>query len=348
MLAGAYFLIVPTQNASLRAAQNEITRRDFAAALRILNDHLDQDPGDLSARILAAETARRNADYQQARQHLREFEMADGPPLALELEQRLLRVQAGDPAEAALVYEFCRAHPESPETPLALESLILGDLGKLARPLESPDPFPIDHQPAELRRLLATTDLWLQRRSGLADRVQGLVWRGRARRLAGDHPGAIADLQEALELDEEHFDARAYLALFIAQDRPLESIAHFESLQRRRPTDVRLQYALATARRSVGELEQARESLDVILRTQPRNAQVLLERARLALDERDLDAAQRFLDRAASASADDSALELVLARYETMRGNTAAAREHQEKFLKLDAKRKAAARPGQP
>jgi hypothetical protein len=75
---------------------------------------------------------------------------------------------------------------------------------------------------------------------------------------------------------------------------------------------------------------------------------VLLERARLALDERDLDAAQHFLDRAASAGADDAALELVLARYETMRGNTGAAREHQEKFLRLDAKRKAATRPSQP
>jgi tetratricopeptide (TPR) repeat protein len=339
MLAGVYLLIAPAEDAGLRAAQAEIAKRDFAAALRLLNERLEQHPGDLSARIMAVQAARRNADYDQARQHMRVFELSDGPPLALELEQRLFAVQTGDPAEAALVDEFCRAQPDSSEFPLALEALIIGDLGKLTRPLESPDPLSLDDQPPELRRLLASVDVWLEKRPATADQVQGLVWRGRARRLAGDHPGAVADLQRALELDENHFEARAYLALIIAQDQPLESIAHFELLRQRHPNDIRLVYAIATASRSVGDWDRARDSLDEILRTHPRNAQVLLERARLALDEREPAAAKAFLDRAAAAGANNAQLHLVFARCMSMLGDPAAAKEHQEQFLKLDAKK---------
>src|SRR5688500_11874061 len=113
LLVGAYLLVAPG-DPDLRAVQTAIEKRDFASALRLLNGRLERYPDDLSARIQAAEVARRNGDYDQARQHLRVFELSEGPPLALELEQRLLAVQMGDPAEAALIHGFCRDHPDSP------------------------------------------------------------------------------------------------------------------------------------------------------------------------------------------------------------------------------------------
>jgi tetratricopeptide (TPR) repeat protein len=334
-----YLLFAPTGDSALRAAQTAIDQRNFASALEVLNRHLEQHPNDLSVRILAAESARRNADYDQASRHLRHFELSDGPPLALELERRLLSVQTGNPEQAALVYAFCREMPDSPETPLVLEALIVGDLGRLTRPLATPDPLPLTNQPPELHRLLETTELWLNKRPGRADQVQGLVWRGRALRLAGDHPGAIADLERAVELDPDDFDARVYLALSIGQDRPQESIAHFKVLQRHYPADLRLQFALATGHRGIGELDEAKKWLDSILRDQPDNAQVLLERARVALDERKPAEAKGFLDRAADVGADQAQLHLVLARYMTAIGDNASARHHQEQFQELDAQR---------
>jgi tetratricopeptide (TPR) repeat protein len=335
----AYLLYPPSESSEVAAARAQIERRHFADALRLLDAHLDQEPSDLPARILAAQTARRSEDYRQAQHHLQMFERSSGPPLALELEQRLLAVQTGDSAQAALIHEFCQSNPAAPETPLALEALIIGDLRKLNRPLETPEPLSLDHPPPQLERLLSTTELWLRTQSAPADQVQGLVWRAIARRLAGDHPAAVADLQHALELDPNHFDARAYLALSIAQDQPLESVSHFEILRKQRPGDVRLLYAIATASRSVGELQRAQELLDEVLRLQPRNAQVLLERARLALDQRDLDAAKSFLERAQAAGPDSAPLHLAFARYMTMIGDSAAAKKHHDQFLKFDAQR---------
>jgi tetratricopeptide (TPR) repeat protein len=339
LIAGSLVLVlVPNDDSATRDAQAAIAKRDFRSALRVLNDQLGREPGNLAARILAAETARRDCDYEQAAQHLRLYEQFDGPSMALELERRLLAVQLGDAAQAELVTEFCLAQPDAPESARALEALIVGDLEKLRRPMESPDPLlPGDSPPPERLRLLKMIEVWLDRQREITDQVQGLVWRGRARRLAGDHPGAVADLERVLEMDPEHFEARVYLAQSIAQDQPLESIAHFERLRQQRPNDIHLLYSIATASRSVGDQERARESLDQILRAQPNNSQVLLERARLAIDERELAEAKGYLDRVASIGPDSAELHWAFARYLKLVGKPDEAQRHQDQFENLNA-----------
>src|SRR5689334_8702046 len=106
-LSGVLFW--PADQSGIQAAQEALARRDFSAARGHLKTYLSQHPDDLSALLLAAEAARRDGDYPAAQDRLAEFKRAKGPELALELEQRLLAVQQGDSAEAAVVYEFCEA-----------------------------------------------------------------------------------------------------------------------------------------------------------------------------------------------------------------------------------------------
>jgi tetratricopeptide (TPR) repeat protein len=331
----------PTDQSEIQAAQQALDRRNFSEARQHLRKYLVAHPDDLSALLLAAEAARRDGDLGAAGERLAEFADAKGPESALELERRLLAVQRGDAAEADLVFEFCQAHPDAPETPFVIEALIVADLNRLAVPLSLDAFLGIEPAPPELARLHQAIGLWLEDRLAPADQVQGLIWRGRAKGLSGDQPGAVADLQQALDLAPDHFEARAYLALAINQENPVKSLEHFEILLQRYPSDVRVQFAVASIRRSLGELDAARELLDQILRERPSSSQVLVERASVALDARNAQEARPFLEKAAELSPDSADVQLALTRWLTMLGDTAAAKRHQERFLELDAKRAA-------
>lgn len=336
---GALAFMEPQEPSEVRAARAALDRRDFSAALADLQKHLDRYPNDLTARLLAIEAARRDGNLDAARQHLQAFQKSGGPDLALELQGRLLAVQQGDPQQAALIFDFCQANPNASETPLALEALIMADLYRLVMPLTGEKSFPLDEMPPEVARLRRAVDLWLEHRPALVDQVQGLVWRGRVRGMAGDHPGALADLQRAVELAPQHFEAAAYLALSIGQDEPVESLRQMEAVLERFPGDVRIQFAVATGRRNLGDTEGARELLDAILRDYPTGAQALLERAQVALDEKNPEEAKVFLDRAVKAEPDYPDVHLGLARCLAMMGDPDGARRHQNRFLALDAKR---------
>jgi tetratricopeptide (TPR) repeat protein len=337
--SGALIFTQPLDPPLVHAARAAIERRDFSAGLDDLHKHLDANPGDLTARLMAVEAARRDGNLETARAHLQEFKKAGGPETAIELQARLIAVQQGDPQQAALVFAFCQANPDAAETPLALESLIMADLYRLVMPLTGEKSFPQDNMPPEVPRLEQAVDIWLQKRPALADQVQGLVWRGRVRGFRGDHAGAVADLQRAAELDPEHFEAAAYLALSIGQDEPAESLRQMERLLERFPSDVRIQYAVATGRRNLGDTDGARQLLDAILRDYPSGSQALLERGLVELDAKNPDKAKPFLDRAIRADPEYPEVYLGLSRYMAMVGNPEAAKRHRDRFLALDAKR---------
>src|SRR6266478_5826081 len=105
-----------------RAAQAALEARDFPAAGIHLQKSLEIWPRDLSIRLQAAQTARRQEDHDTAREHLRAYHQNRGSMEILELEHKLLPLQEGDLRQGKALLALCTEHPEAPETPLILEA----------------------------------------------------------------------------------------------------------------------------------------------------------------------------------------------------------------------------------
>src|SRR5262249_43980290 len=142
---------------------------------------------------LAARTARRGGDFDGAVRELELYRQRRGFDAALERELKLLRLQQGELSAAGPLLPEALDGPAGPDAALVLEAYLVGALTALAPPPEFGRTFVGGPPPPETARMLRAADRWLSLRDGKADQVQGLVWRGRARALAGDYPNAVAD-----------------------------------------------------------------------------------------------------------------------------------------------------------
>ncbi len=183
-------------------------------------------------------------------------------------------------------------------------------------------------------------DRWLRLREGKADQVQGLVWRGRARALAGDYPNGVADYRKALELDPGHFEARKFLAFAVAEEAPEEMIAHLLILRERRPEDKHVSFALANAYHSLGRLREARRVLEETPDAGPHQFAFLVERGGVALDEGQLAESEDLLRQALALAPNEPSVRQALSRCLLSAGKTAEANEHQREFERLQARRR--------
>src|SRR5438876_701000 len=118
---------------------------------------------------------------------------APAPDPALDRELKLLRLQRGELSVADPLVPQALDGPGGPDDAFVLEAYLIGALTALAPPPEFGRAFVGGPPPPEAARLLRAADRWLRLRDGKADQVQGLVWRGRVRALAGDYPDAVAD-----------------------------------------------------------------------------------------------------------------------------------------------------------
>jgi tetratricopeptide (TPR) repeat protein len=325
--------------AELRAAELALVQRDFDDAGNHYLAYLDRHPDHLPVRLSMARTARRGMDYNTARAHLEIYERSSGDAQALQLEYRLTALQRGNLYGVEELFDRCATLPAAEESPLILEAVIVGSLNALAQPLTAPEPFLPNEIPVPLLRCQRAVEMWLASRTGPADQVQGLVWRGRVRGLSADHDGSIADLRRALDLDPNHFEARAYLALTIAQQNPIEAAGQFEILLRRAPGNQQLRFALASGRRGMGDLAEARRLLDEILASDENLVMALIERGQVELDERRPVAAEPWLERARALAPNTPELYLALARCKQLQAKPDEAKQFQERFHQLDQQR---------
>jgi tetratricopeptide (TPR) repeat protein len=334
---GAYFILAP--DADLKAADAAVARRDFRKAAEHLDRYLRRHPDNLDARLLAARTARRAGDFAAAVAHLEYAGQQPGPNPAVVLESRLIAAQRGDLEK---IESLMAAHvdgPRSPETPLVAEAVAVGVLAVLSPVPGSGTPIgsrgdallPVGRRAAEV---------WLELRTGREDRAAGLVWRGRLRQLAGDHPGGVADLRAALALEPESFDARFRLALSIAQSEPGEMAEHLAVLRRRHPNDPHVWFGLAAAYRMIGRVEDAAAILDEALAANPNDRDTLVERGNLAVDAGRAEEAERLLLRALELAPNAPETHLALSRCMQLTGRADKVKEYLDRFRQLDAERK--------
>jgi tetratricopeptide (TPR) repeat protein len=182
--------------------------------------------------------------------------------------------------------------------------------------------------------------LWSRLRPERADQVQGLVWRGRAHRITDEHAAAVADFRKALEMDPDNLHAKLALAFTLVQEAPEEATEHLEAVRNRLPDSRQLLFALATLRHGLGQLDQAREILDTILAAHPQDVASLVEKSLVDLDERQLVPAEHRLQLALRLNPNIPDVYLALSRCMLLAGRTDEAKEYQDRFLQLEAKRK--------
>jgi tetratricopeptide (TPR) repeat protein len=323
------------------AAQEALERRDFLEASNHLKECLEVWPHDVTIRLLAAQTSRRQGNYEEAFQHWRAYVQDNGPLEPLLLERSLLRLQVGDLTESDRFLETCLDHSEGAEMPLLLEAVIEGNLRALARKDQLPG-SPVERsirasQPVpDVSRVQRAVDLWLRHRHSQVEQARGLTWRGQAHQLVNDYALAVADFRQALELEPDHFQARLWLAAALAQAAPLETLAHLQRLQRRYPENYEVRLWLGNVCRNLGQLAEARQPLDEILASNPNDVRALVELALVELDARQPEKAERWLRQALDLAPNQYEVNLALGRCLHLEGRAAEAKHYQDRAREIE------------
>ena len=324
----------------LREVHAALDRRDFRAADDLLAKHLEANPNDRAALLLAARTARRGGDAGRAVDLLRNYARAFPADEAHDLELALIRVQNGSRAEGEKLFAEYSARPDSPDTPYVMEAQLEGGLRlNAASPHDMVD---LDGPgPAAVARLQQAAELWLRLRPSRADQIQGLIWQGRLYRFARQHAEGVAKLREAVALDPDHFDARLYLALALGEESPEESVRHLEALLVHRPDARQVKFHLATIQRARGRAAEARRLLEEMVAANRDELAALIELGLLDLDEGKLADAEPRLRRALELGPDLTEPNLAMSRCLLLMGKPDEAAKYRKRASEVETARNA-------
>jgi tetratricopeptide (TPR) repeat protein len=339
VLGGAMYAIAVQlfSHPAYRAAQQALARRDFETASRHLREYLQDRPNDLDAQLLAAQTARRQGDLAQAADLLQAYARQAGPNSDLEFEQQLLRIQRGDLALAESLRARLVDRPNVPQTTLLLEAVIEGSWYRLFMTLQREMAGQGEVTVADITRVQRLVDQWLTLCTTRADQAQGHIWRGKLETLAREFPKAEAEFRQAVELDPDHFTARQHLATSLALQAPEEAAQHLELLHQRDPANARVTFQLATVRRDLGQPDQAARLLDALLDVNPNSVAYLVERGRVALDQRMPKDAETWLRQAVALAPKHAQANLFLSQSLEQSQREDEAKVFRDRFLQIES-----------
>lgn len=322
----------------LTDANAALDQRDFPTASARLNEYLESRPDDLPVRLLAAQTARRQGDFDAAHGQLRRYQDAGGPPEARLRELQLLIAQEDGTSDADALMASCLSPAPPPDVDLVLEVAIEQHLKLLDRAYRSGKTLvdgPSGKARAQTERAIA---VWLQRRPLQADQIQGLIWRGDLDLLT-NRRAAVDDFRQATEIDPTHFNARLDLAIALVEYDMSEAAQHLEFLHTRDPENQQVSLLLAQVRRSLGQPEAAISLIDELLRRNPTHSAAVLERGKAALDLGRPAEAEQSLRLAVGQTPDDPLAHLALSRCLLLLGKEAESKAHEQRYQELELKR---------
>ncbi len=304
-----------------RAAQRALQQRDFAQARADLRSCLKVWPTGAHSHFLAARAAWRAGFYDEAEGHLAVCQKQQSAPDALQRERALMRAQRGDPGVEDFLWSS--VEQDDKETALILEVLIQLYVStyRLPRALDALNLF-LGRQPNDVQALLG----------------RGWVWEQ-----FFYFANAVADYHRAVEVDPENDAARLRLAETLLVTGPASAaLDQFELLWQRQPEKPAVLLGLARCRRQLGQLNDARSGLDGLLARLPsetpdKDAAVLSERGRLALDERKPAQAERWLRQAVALAPYDRQTNYNLYQCLQQQGRTDEACRCRVTFERIDA-----------
>jgi tetratricopeptide (TPR) repeat protein len=236
------------------------------------------------ALLKAAREARRAGNLDEAEARLKEYEGRKGDPEPARLERLLLGAQRG---EKAAQKELRAALKEKRvDANLGFEALVRGNITGF-----------------RYADAAAALDDWLAREPKSGD---AYYWRGQLREVPGEWDDAAADYRRALELQPDRRDFRLRLAeMLLGGNKFSEAASHFKALHKDRKDDPVPVLRLARCRSNLGDVEEAAKLLDDLLAKQPKLADALSERGRLALILNEPEKAEDWLRKAKAANPHD-------------------------------------------
>ena len=299
-----------------RAGRQALERRDFTQARAHLLLCLQVWPACAEVHLRLAQAARRAGDYQAAEHHLDRCRELAAPADPAGLERMLLRAQRGD-LDGVEGYLLHRAEQEGPESVLILEALA-----------------PVYLASYHLHGALYCVGRLLELEP---ENIQALLWHGQVMERLNRFAEALADYRHALALNPDDEQARLSLGeVLLYLDQPQDAAEHFEYLYQRQPGNAAVQFGLACCRRGLGRREEARKLLDGLVTRYPREAPILSERGKLALEEGQAAEAEDWLRRAVALSPFDRRMNYALYQCLQGRGKHAEAKELRAKLERLD------------
>jgi tetratricopeptide (TPR) repeat protein len=283
VLTATAYLGLPTLRAELRfrTAEKARQRRDFADARGYLLANLAADPTSARDHFLLAQVARQSGALEDAEEQLELCEKWGGASPRVALERMLMGVQQGDVGRHTEIQLRKRIEQGDAESAEILEALSVGCL--------------VSYRFADALGYLSK---WIELRPG---DFQAHVWRSMAKERLFDMLGARADAEQAVALAATNFSAQLRLGQILMESTEFqEAESVFEQLARRYPRDPLVALGLAQAKIKLQpEGVEAARILDDLVTRFPDDSPVLIERARLALQQGEPVRAEGWLRKAA-------------------------------------------------
>jgi len=257
----------------LDAARHASNHGRFALAKRYLHKCLAVWPNSYQAHLLAARVCRIQRSYAEAELHLSTCFTSSGFTEDLQREWTLLHAQTG--AFPGLELQL-RSWVNDGPAQAALEALVFCLI--------------VQSRVGLARHYL---DLWLQ---DDPDNSLALFWRGLTRQRIGEFQEARKDYARSVELDPDNSEARVQLVqLLFLKNHFDEARNHLSILARTDPDNPDVGLLLGMDRFHEGEWEDAEKCFARVLNIDPTHARAIHQRGLVALQQRRLAQAERWL-----------------------------------------------------
>src|SRR5262249_21875783 len=190
-----------------------------------------------------------------------------------------------------------------------------------------------------LENALGYLNAWLARHP---ENAQAHLWRGMVCERLVNLEGAREDYQAAIDLAADNqgpvkSEARLLLAqLLLLRNETQQALALFEQLHREQPQNLLAAVGLAKCQSNLNRPAEAARLLNELVAHYPREASILLERGRLALQMGQAAAAEDWLRKAAALAPWDYPTHYNLLLCLGQQGKHAAARALQERVRRLE------------
>jgi len=262
-----------------QGAMDALRKEQFKKAQAHIDSYLWLWPGSPDLFRLAGRIARHNGDFPLAESYLTKCTQVEGKPShATLVESWLLTAQRGDVERVRESLQKAVLEGD-PEWPAILRVLCVRDI------------LSENYKNAE-----AALEYWLHKDP---DCVFALSLRGDVRTNTGRREQAVADYERVLELDPDQVVVRIRLCYLLWMSAKVDRQAfHAEYLVKHHPDVVNGWVELARCRHEQGQLEEAAQILDRVLKQEPDHCKALVLRAKLAALEQRRAAAAPWLRRA--------------------------------------------------